>query len=147
MLAATLCVNSAGSAGCYAKIGAAVSAAGANDTINIGAGTYSEGVVLNKPLALIGAGSGATIINAKGQPNGIYVDGLDNPGMTGLLITGLAVMNANFEGILVTNASYLVISEIMLPATTKAWRSAREVARACRCLKPTKDKTAAKESI
>ena len=111
VLAATLCVNPAGSKGCYAKIGAAVSAAGANDTINIGAGTYSEGVVLNKPLALIGAGSGATIINAKGQPNGIYIDGLDNPGMAGLLITGLAVTNANFEGILVTNASYLVISE------------------------------------
>jgi nitrous oxidase accessory protein NosD len=109
-MAATLCVNPAGSSGCYAKIADAVSAAGANDRIAIGAGTYSEGVVVNKPLALLGAGSDATIINAKGQPNGIYIDGLDHPGMTGVLITGLTVMNANFEGILVTNSSYLVIS-------------------------------------
>lgn len=110
-MAATLCVNPAGSSGCYSKIGAAVSAAGVGDRINIGAGRYSEGVVVNKPLALVGAGSEATIINAKGQPNGIYIDGLDHPGMSGVLITGLTVTNANFEGILVTNSSYLVISQ------------------------------------
>ncbi len=110
-MAATLCVNPTGSSGCYSKIGAAVSAAGVNDRINIGAGRYSEGVVVNKPVALVGAGSEATIINAKGQPNGIYVDGLDHPGMSGVLITGLTVTNANFEGILVTNSSYLVISQ------------------------------------
>jgi Right handed beta helix region len=110
-MAATLCVNPAGSSGCYSNIGAAVSAAGVNDRINIGAGRYSEGVVVNKPVALVGAGSEATIINAKGQPNGIYVDGLDHPGMSGILITGLTVTNANFEGILVTNSSYLVIAQ------------------------------------
>jgi hypothetical protein len=110
-MAATLCVNPAGSSGCYSKIGAAVSAAGVNDRINIGAGRYSEGVVINKPVALIGAGSEATIINAQGQPNGIYIDGLDHPGMSGVLITGFTVTNANFEGILVTNSSYLVISQ------------------------------------
>jgi nitrous oxidase accessory protein NosD len=110
-MAATLCVNPKGSSGCYSKIGSAVSAAAANDRINIGAGRYSEGVVVNKPLALVGAGSEATIIDAKGKPNGIYIDGLDHPGMTGVLITGLTVMSANFEGILVTNSSYLVISQ------------------------------------
>ncbi len=110
-MAATLCVNPEGSSGCFTKIGAAVSAAKANDRINIGAGRYSEGVVVNKPLALVGAGSDATIINAKGQPNGIYIDGLDHPGMSGVLITGLTVTNANFEGILATNSSYIVISQ------------------------------------
>jgi hypothetical protein len=110
-MAATLCVNPSGSSGCYSKIGAAVSAAGVNDRINIGPGRYSEGVVVNKPLALVGTGSDSTIINAKGQPNGIYIDGLDHPGMSGVLITGLTVTNANFEGILVTNSSYLVISQ------------------------------------
>jgi len=109
-IAATLCVNPGGSSGCSATIGAAVSAANAGDTINIGPGSYTEGVVVTKPLSLVGAGADATIINAKGQPNGIYVDGLDNPGLLGGLITGLTIMNANFEGILVTNASYLTIS-------------------------------------
>jgi parallel beta-helix repeat protein len=109
-MAATLCVNPAGTSGCYATIGAAVTAAKPGDRINIAGGQYAEDVVVNKPLALIGAGSGSTIINAKGLANGIYVDGLDNAGMTNVLITGLTVLNANFEGILVTNTSYIVIS-------------------------------------
>jgi hypothetical protein len=110
-VAATLCVNPAGTSGCYAKIGAAITAAAANDTIKVGPGTYPESVVVTKPLSLIGSGTGATIINAKGLSTGIMVDGLNNPGMLGGLITGFTVMNANFEGILVVNASYIVISE------------------------------------
>ena len=110
-IAATLCVNPAGNGGCYPNIGAAVTAASANDTIKVGAGVYAESVVITKPLSLIGAGVGATIINAKGESTGIYVDGIDNPGMIGGLITGFTVMNANFEGILVSNVSYIVISE------------------------------------
>ena len=38
------------------------------------------------------------------------MDGLDNPGLTGVLVTGLTVMNANFEGILVTNTTNSLIS-------------------------------------
>jgi len=110
-IAATLCVNQGGTSGCSATIGAAVSAAKANDRINIGAGQYSESVIVTKPLSLVGAGSGSTIINAKGLANGIYIDGLDNPGMSNVLVTGLTVMNANFEGILVTNTSYIVIAQ------------------------------------
>jgi hypothetical protein len=109
-LAAALCVNPAGSSGCYATIGAAVTAAKANDQIKIGGGQYAEDVVITKPLALIGAGVGSTIINAKGLANGIYVDGLDNPGLANVLISGVTVMNANFEGILVTNTSSIVIA-------------------------------------
>jgi hypothetical protein len=109
-MGATLCVNPAGSSGCMATIGAAVSAAKAGDQIKIGAGQYAEDVVVNKPLSLIGAGAGSTIINAKGLANGIYVDGLDNGGLANVLITGITVLNANFEGILVTNTSYIVIS-------------------------------------
>jgi hypothetical protein len=108
-MAATLCVNPAASS-CYATIGAAVSAAKANDQVTIAAGQYAENVVVTKPISLVGAGSSATIINAKGLANGIYVDGLDNGGLSGVLITGFTVMNANFEGILVTNSSYVVIS-------------------------------------
>jgi parallel beta-helix repeat protein len=38
------------------------------------------------------------------------VDGLDNGGLIDVLISGLTVENANYEGILVTNSSYTVIS-------------------------------------
>ncbi|HVO97755.1 MAG TPA: right-handed parallel beta-helix repeat-containing protein [Bryobacteraceae bacterium] len=110
-LAGTRCVNPAGSQGCYATIGAAVSAAAANDIINIAPGSYAENVVVNKPLSLVGSGPESTIINAKGLANGIYVDGLDNPGLSGVIVTGLTVMNANFEGILLTNVSYSMITE------------------------------------
>jgi len=58
---------------------------------------------------------------------------------------GLAVTNANSKAS-GYNASYLVIPKIMLPVNNQSLDVASELARACRCLKPTKDKTAAKES-
>jgi len=109
-VAATVCVNPGGTAGCVATIGAAVTAAKAGDQVKIAAGQYTEDVLITKSISLVGAGVGSTLINAKGLANGIYVDGLDNSGLTNVLITGLTVMNANFEGILVTNTSYIVIS-------------------------------------
>jgi len=109
--AATLCVNPGGTSGCYITIGAAVSAAKAGDQINVGIGQYTEDVVITKPLSLVGAGAESTIINAKGLANGIYVDGVDNGGLTNVLISGFTVVNANFEGILVTNTSYTVIAQ------------------------------------
>ena len=72
--AAMLCVNPSAANGCYATIGAAVTAANANDQINIAPGQYAEDVIVTKPLALVGAGSDATIINARGLANGIYID-------------------------------------------------------------------------
>ena len=94
-----------------ATISAAVTAAKSGDQIKIAGGQYSETVTITKPLSLIGAGAGATIINAKGLSTGIYVDGLDNAGLSNVLISGFTVMNANFEGILVNNASFVVISQ------------------------------------
>lgn len=106
---ATLCVNPTGASGCQATIGAAVSAASAGDTIQIAAGTYKEDVVIKVPLSLIGAGSATTIINATGLANGIYVDGADAPGLSNVVISGLTVEKANFQGILVENASNITI--------------------------------------
>jgi hypothetical protein len=107
--AATLCVNPAGSGGCYKTIGAAVTAAHSGDTINVGIGTYAEGVIIGKPLNLIGANPGATIINATGKSNGIYIDGIDNVGLSEVTVAGFMVENAKYEGILVTNASGITI--------------------------------------
>jgi hypothetical protein len=108
--AATLCVNP-GKHGCFVKIGAAVAAAKAGDTIQVAPGTYVEGdIVIGKSLSLIGADRASTVINATGKANGIYIDGLDHAGLAEVAVTGFTVENAKFEGILVTNASAVTIS-------------------------------------
>jgi parallel beta-helix repeat protein len=107
--AKTLCVNPSGSNGCYSTIQAAVAAAGNNDTITIGAGTYKEGVIVNKPVSLLGAGPGQSIIDATNFPNGILLDGYNNPGLDDVIVSGLTVKNALYEGILVLNTSDAVI--------------------------------------
>ena len=109
-LAAHHCVNPAGAFGCYKTIGAAVAAASAGDTINVQAGTYKEDVVIGKSLSLVGAGMTTTTINASGLSNGVYVDGRDYAGLTNVVVTGFTVENANYEGILVTNASRITLS-------------------------------------
>jgi hypothetical protein len=113
---ATLCVNPGGTPGCYSMIGAAVMKAyadftldGTIDTINVAPGIYMEDVIIRTPLSLVGAGRGQSIINAIGLSNGIYIDGLDNPGLSKVVVTGFTIKNANFEGILVTNASFVTI--------------------------------------
>jgi len=107
---ASHCVNPAGTLGCYKTIGAAVAAASTGDKITVYPGTYKEDVVIGKSLSLVGAGMTTTIINASGLSNGIYVDGLDNEGLTNVVVTGFTVENANYEGILITNASGVTIS-------------------------------------
>jgi parallel beta-helix repeat protein len=109
--AATSCVNQGGAKGCFSTIGAAVAAASPGDTIEVSQGTYKEDVVIGKQLSLIGANQSNTVIDATGLSNGVYIDGLDNPGLTHVVVTGFTVENANFEGILVTNASLVTVSD------------------------------------
>jgi parallel beta-helix repeat protein len=107
--AATLCVVPGGTGTCLPSITSALSAASPGDTINVGAGTYAEHVVITMPISLIGAGRDATIIDASHLPTGIFIDGLDHPMLAHVTIKGFTVKNANFEGILVTNASGVTI--------------------------------------
>jgi parallel beta-helix repeat protein len=58
---------------------------------------------------LIGANQTNTIIDATGLSNGVYIDGLDNSSLTSVVIKGFTVANANYEGILVTNASGITV--------------------------------------
>jgi parallel beta-helix repeat protein len=108
----TLCVNSGGKGKCYKTITAAVGDAMPGDTIRVAPGTYVEGdIVIGKSLSLIGADSRYTIINAAGKRNGIYIDGLDHAGLGAVVVSGFTIKNANFEGILVTNASSVTIAD------------------------------------
>ena len=108
-IAATLCVNPAGSGGCSKTIGAAVTAAAAGDSVEVAAGTYKESVTIGKSLNLFGAGPASTIIDATGLGTGIYVDGLDNPKLSNVTVSGFTVENANYEGIVATNATLVTI--------------------------------------
>src|SRR6202050_1166874 len=105
--AKTLCVNPGARRGVYRRITDAIAAATAGSTINVAAGTYAEDVVIPKSLYLIGAGSKTTIVDATGQNNAFYVDGLDNPKLSTVTIQGFTAKNANFEGIAATNVTDL----------------------------------------
>lgn len=107
-LAATLCVNPEGSSGCMSTISAAVSAASPGDTIQVAQGTYNEQVIITKSLSLVAMANTQPTIDATGQSNGIFINGIaaaPNAGVTGVLISGFQISNANFEGILIVNAS------------------------------------------
>ena len=104
---ATLCVTSGGQFGCYSRIMDAVSAASPGDTILVGPGTYAESLIITKPLSLTSIGA---VIDASGLSQGIFINGMNAPGLTSVHIVGFTVKNANNEGILVANASSVSIS-------------------------------------
>jgi parallel beta-helix repeat protein len=111
-VASTLCVNPGGHFGCRSTISAAVAAASAGDTILVAPGTYREAVVITKPVSLVGLHGFRPIIDAKGLPNGIFVNGMwaaPRAGVSNVLISGFKIRNANFEGILIANASDVTV--------------------------------------
>jgi hypothetical protein len=114
-LAATLCVDQKPHSACaFNTINAAVSNAAPGDTVKVMAGRYQEDVHITKPLSLIGAGAANTIIDAASQSNGVFIDGNINgtPGnntLTDVTVSGFTVENANLEGILIANASYVTV--------------------------------------
>jgi hypothetical protein len=108
--ASTLCVNPSGWNGCYKTIQAAVNHSNPNDVIKVAAGIYPEMVTIGKPLTLSGD-NGASIIDASGKSNGIFVNGLDNPGLKHVTVSGFTIINANFEGVLVVSTSDFIIHD------------------------------------
>jgi hypothetical protein len=107
--AAIQCVNPQGHSGCFTTISAAVAAAASGDTVKVAPGIYREEVVIGKSLTLLGQRRDKTIIDAAGLSNGVYVNGLYNAGLAQVTVAGFTIENANFEGILVTNASDVTI--------------------------------------
>jgi parallel beta-helix repeat protein len=118
-VAATLCVGQKPNSGCYTTIGAAVSAAQSNDVIQVGQGIYHENVVIGKTLSLLGQAAENTIIDATGLANGIDVDGHHNPGLQHVVVIGFTVRNANFQGILVTDSSFVSVSNNIVTGNDK----------------------------
>lgn len=110
--AATLCVNPGGTGGCSSTISAAVSSASPGDVIRVWQGTYREDVVINKSLSLVAVSPLNAIIDASGLANGIWVNGMStapNPGVASVVISGFKVRDANYEGILLTNATNVTV--------------------------------------
>jgi hypothetical protein len=110
--AATLCVNPGGHNGCSSTIGAAVSAASSGDVIRVWPGVYKEQVIVTKSLSLVALSPHSVIIDATNLANGIWVDGMSaapNPGVANVVISGFTVRNANFEGVLLTNATNVTL--------------------------------------
>ena len=108
--AATLCVN-ASNASCYSTINDALGHAHQLDVINVAPGTYHEDVVIGIPISLIGAGADASIIDASGLANGVFVDGYDHAGLTHVTVAGFTVRNAQFEGVLAVSANDVTIRD------------------------------------
>lgn len=108
--AAERCVDASGKGGCSTTIAAAVAAAAPNDVVRVAGGSYHEDVIIGKPLSLIGQGAETTTIDATGLLNGVNVDGINNPGLAHVIVSGFTVKNANAQGIVVTNASDVTIT-------------------------------------
>jgi len=82
--AATRCVNPGGTGGCSSSIQKAINAAAPGDIIVIGKGTYTENLVIPKPLTLLGAGN-----------QGEHRDSREGEGDEGAPVIRPAVSNPN----------------------------------------------------
>jgi Right handed beta helix region len=107
----TLCVNPSGDKGCFTKIQDAVNFASNYDIIRVAPGTYNEQVTIGKPLSLLGAGADNSTIDATNLAHGIFVDGLDYPGIHDVIIAGFTIENAQYEGVLLLTASDVTVRD------------------------------------
>lgn len=110
--AKTLCVNPNGEQGCYKTISAAVAAASPGDIVQVQDGTYDEEVTITQTLSLMAAPGAHPVIDAMNLPHGIWVNGMSaapKAGVAGVVISGFKVRNANFEGILLSNATDVTV--------------------------------------
>jgi hypothetical protein len=110
----TFCVRPDGRNSCYTTISAAVAAASYGDIVQVYSGTYNEEVFITDLISLVAADHAEVIIDASGKPYGIFVNGLSSapqPGIGRVFIHGLKIRNAQFEGILIANASNVTVAE------------------------------------
>jgi nitrous oxidase accessory protein NosD len=82
--------------------------ASAGDTVVVHQGTYNEQVTITKSISIVAVHGARPTIDASGLSNGIFINGMSAAplaGVSNVLISGLTIRNANFEGLLVANAS------------------------------------------
>ena len=111
---------------CSKTITEAVNAAAPGDVIDIAAGTYAEQVTIGKQISLVGDSSSRPVINAAGLSNGIFIDGTAAApvaGVANVVVSGLEITGAKYEGILVANASNVTLSSNWVHGNDKALTS------------------------
>lgn len=118
--ALVVCVNPAGTGGCFTTIAAGVAHAGPGGIVQVAKGTYAEDVRILIGVSIVGENPKNTIIDATGLGNGFFIDGISSIGLSNVLISGFTVKNANFEGILVANALAVTISNNIVSNNDKA---------------------------
>ena len=100
------CINLNGEEGDFATITAALEYAAAGDTVNVCAGTYTENVLLDVGVYVVGAGSGTTFIDAPVNEAAFDISG-SSAGVSGFTITSTR------SGITVDQASDVAISDVV----------------------------------
>jgi pectin methylesterase-like acyl-CoA thioesterase len=116
--AATLCVNTGGTGGCYATIQVAVNAASSSDTINVAAGTYAESVTVNKDVTIVGVGKGSdaganTIISPTSGSAGFTIITAG----AGATIQNLRIVTVGAEGVSIKAANGVTLDSIDIEKT------------------------------
>ncbi|MGZ4933504.1 MAG: right-handed parallel beta-helix repeat-containing protein [Halobacteriota archaeon] len=121
-LGATLAVSvngatlNVGSAGQYKSITEAVNAAQSGDTITVSPGTYSENVVVAKPVTIKAASPGSTTVTAADPSKDVFMLQGANIRLEGLTITGAT----GASGVHVNHASACVVTGITAHGNDKA---------------------------
>ena len=110
------CVNPGGTGGCFSTIQAAVNAASPGDQINVAAGTYPEGVNVNKRVTLRGAQAGGdpragacdnqpateSVVSGNGGTTPFYLTASDVT-IDGFTVTGQTNVNQFGAGIVIAS--------------------------------------------
>jgi hypothetical protein len=121
------------------------------DTILVGPGIYKEQVTITQTVSLIALSElTPPTIDATGLSNGIFVNGMPtapDAGLSGVVIKGFRIHNANFEGILVANGNDTTIVDNHVSITIRRSRWVLAIVPEFRPLKPTKETIAAKAFI
>jgi hypothetical protein len=110
------------------SIQVAIDVASAGDTIRVLAGTYPEILIVNKPLSLLGEGSGVVTIDASAATgNHLTVSGIDDVTLQGFTLLGspsasfgLKISGANAS----TKAQNFTVSDVVVRDTgVRVWMS------------------------